>query len=128
MSVSAKVKGYFKTQAIPIAVLILMIVIASILSDVFFTKINMQNLLIQQASIMVVSLGMFTCILSGGIDLSVGSNLAVASVFMASLLNHAGFFPALLATLLICMVIGTVNGFIVSALRIAPFIVTLGMM
>ncbi|MCI8556719.1 MAG: ABC transporter permease [Lachnospiraceae bacterium] len=128
MNMSAKVKGYFKTQAIPIGVLALMILIASVLSDVFFTKINMQNLLIQQASVMVVSLGMFTCILSGGIDLSVGSNLAVASVFMASFLNHSNFGTALLGTLLICMVIGLVNGFIVSALQIAPFIVTLGMM
>ena len=76
---------------------------------------------------MVVSLGMFACILSGGIDLSVGSNLAVASVFMASLMNTANFGVALIVTLLLCMVIGAVNGFIVSKLRIAPFIVTLGM-
>lgn len=123
-----KVKNYFKTQAIPIAVLLLMIVIASLLSDAFFTKINMQNLLIQQATNMVVSLGMFACILSGGIDLSVGSNMAVASVFMASFMNKANFGVALLITLLICMGIGAVNGFIVSKLRIAPFIVTLGMM
>lgn len=123
-----KAKDYFKTQAIPIAVLVLMIVIASILSDAFFTKINMQNLLIQQATNMVVSLGMFACILSGGIDLSVGSNFAVASVFMASLMNKANFGLAVLGTLVICMAIGTVNGFIVSKLRIAPFIVTLGMM
>lgn len=123
----SRIKNYFKTQAIPISVLVLMIIIASILSDAFFTKINMQNLLIQQASNMVVSLGMFACILSGGIDLSVGSNLAVASVFMASLMNTTNFAVALLVTLLLCMVIGAVNGFIVSKLRIAPFIVTLGM-
>ncbi len=123
----SRIKNYFRTQAIPIAVLVLMIIIASFLSDAFFTAINMQNLLIQQASNMVVSLGMFACILSGGIDLSVGSNLAVASVFMASLMNTTNFWIALLATLAFCMVIGAVNGFIVSRLRIAPFIVTLGM-
>ena len=123
----SRIKNYFRTQAIPIAVLVLMIIIASFLSDAFFTAINMQNLLIQQASNMVVSLGMFACILSGGIDLCVGSNLAVASVFMASLMNTTNFWIALLATLAFCMVIGAVNGFIVSRLRIAPFIVTLGM-
>lgn len=123
-----KIKNYFKVQAIPIAVLILMITVASILSDAFFTKINMQNLLIQQAMNMVVSLGMFACILSGGIDLSVGSNMAVASVFMASFMNKANFGTAFLITILICMTIGAVNGFIISKLRIAPFIVTLGMM
>lgn len=123
----SRIKNYFKTQAIPISVLVLMIIIASILSDAFFTAINMQNLLIQQASNMVVSLGMFACILSGGIDLSVGSNLAVASVFMASLMNKTNFATALLVTLIFCMALGAVNGVIISRLRIAPFIVTLGM-
>lgn len=124
----AKLNSYLKMQAIPIAVLLLMVVVASFLSDAFFTKINMQNLLIQQATNMVVSLGMFVCILSGGIDLSVGSLFAVASVFMASLLNRFGFAPAVLGTIVICMLLGAVNGFIIARLRIAPFIVTLGMM
>ncbi len=88
----------------------------------------MQNLLIQQAAVMVVSLGMFACILSGGIDLSVGSQLAVASVFVASLLNSTNFLLAVLGTIAMCVLIGLVNGAIISTLRIAPFIVTLGMM
>lgn len=128
ISTQTRLKAYFKMQAIPIGVLIAMIVIASILSDVFFTKINLQNLLIQQATNMVVSLGMFACILSGGIDLSVGSQLAVASVFMADLMNKTNLGVAIIVTILICILIGFVNGTIIAKLRIAPFIVTLGMM
>lgn len=127
ISTITRIKGYFKTQAIPIGVLVLMIIIASVLSDVFFSRINLQNLLIQQAANMVVSLGMFACILSGGIDLSVGSQLAVASVFMADILNKTNVVVAILVTILICICIGLVNGSIIAKLRIAPFIVTLGM-
>ena len=101
----SRVAAYFKEQAIPLGVLLGMIIIASLLTRVFFTRINMQNLLIQQAATMVVSLGMFACILSGGIDLSVGSQLAVASVFMATLLNNTNFVVAVLLQYLFAIVL-----------------------
>jgi len=120
--------NYLKEQAIPLGVLSVMIILASILTPVFFTKINMQNLFIQQSMIMVVSLGMFVAILSGGIDLSVGSVLAVGSVFAADLLNRTNPAVAIIGTIFICAILGLVNGLIVAKLQIAPFIVTLGMM
>lgn len=121
------VKRYLKTQIIPLSVLLLMIVVASVLSPAFFTKLNLRNMLIQQTTIMVVSMGMFTVILTGGIDLSVGSQIAVAGVFCASFSNMFPIGVAILFTLLICLSIGLVNGLIIAKLRIAPFIVTLGM-
>jgi len=126
-AVSSAVRNYLSVQAIPLSVLAIMIVLASVLSPAFFTKLNLRNMLIQQTTIMVTSMGMFAVILTGGIDLSVGSMVAVAGVFCATFLNHMPFVPAILLTLLLCMFIGMVNGVIVARLRIAPFIVTLGM-
>ncbi len=120
-------KRYLKVQAIPLSVLVLMIVIASLLSPAFFTALNLRNMLIQQTTIMVVSMGMFAVILTGGIDLSVGSQIAVAGVFCASFTNTMPLGAAILLTILLCLVIGFINGIIIAKLRIAPFIVTLGM-
>ena len=125
---SNKAVGFLREQAIPLIVLAAMIVIASALTPAFRTRINLLNLLIQNAMNMVVSLGMFAAILSGGIDLSVGSVLAVAGVFSASFLNTFNLPASLILTLLISAAIGLVNGTIISRFRIAPFIVTLGMM
>ena len=78
---------------------------------------------------MVAALGMFVAILSGGIDLSIGSVMAVASVFCASLLvSTNNIVVAVVGSLMICVILGLVNGLIVAKLRVAPFIVTLGMM
>jgi ribose transport system permease protein len=122
-------KAYLKAQAIPIGVLLVMVIIGTILSPTFLTKLNLQNLFIQQASTMVASLGMFVAILSAGIDLSIGSMMAVSSVFCASMLvSTNNIFISILFAILICAALGTVNGIIVAKLRIAPFIVTLGMM
>lgn len=122
-------KGYLKEQAIPIGVLLCMILIGTFLTPKFLTSLNLQNLFIQQSSNMVAALGMFIAILSGGIDLSIGSVMAVSSVFCAALLVKTdSILIAVLGALAICAILGTVNGLIVARLRVAPFIVTLGMM
>ena len=123
----AAVVRYLKVQAIPLSVLVLMIIVASVLSPAFFTLLNFRNMLVQQTTIMVVSMGMFAVILTAGIDLSVGSQIAVASVFCASFVQSMPLVMAVLLTILLCLVIGLVNGVIIAKLRIAPFIVTLGM-
>lgn len=123
----ARFMRYIRAQIIPLGVLLVMVVVASILSPVFFSKINMQNLFIQLSLTMTVSLGMFVAILTGGIDLSVGSIVAVSGVFCASFMKTMPWWIAVLAALAIGAVIGFVTGVIVAKLRIAPFIVTLGM-
>ncbi len=70
--IRSHLKGYLKEQAIPIGVLLCMIVIGSLLTPMFLTSLNLQNLFIQQSSNMVAALGMFVAILSGGIDLRIG--------------------------------------------------------
>ncbi len=121
-------KAYFKEQAIPLIVLALMIISASFLSSVFFSQANAQNLIVQIAMNMVVSMGMFAVILTGGIDLSVGSIVAVSGVLCAGFMRSMPVSLAILSTVLICTFIGIFDGMIISRLKIAPFIVTLGML
>jgi len=122
------IRSYFSSQLIPLSVLFLIIVIASLLSPFFLTSANISNLLLQVAVNMVVSMGMFMVILSGGVDLSVGSILAVCGVLVAGLLRTFSMGTAIVLTILIGIGLGTVNGLVVSKLKVAPFIVTLGMM
>ena len=129
MSINSEtLKTYFSSQLIPLSVLFLIIVAASFLSPFFLTPPNISNLLLQVAVNMVVSMGMFMVILSGGVDLSVGSLLAVCGVLVAGFLQPFGIPLAIIFTLIIGTAFGTVNGLVVSKIKVAPFIVTLGMM
>lgn len=121
------IKSGFREYMIPLGVLFGMIVIAGVVSPAFFTILNLRNIVLQQSMNMIVSLGMFVVIVSGGIDLSVGSVVAVSGLFCASFLGSMPVVPAVLLTLLITLGLGIINGLIAAKLKIAPFIVTLGM-
>lgn len=116
------------SQLIPVFVLILISIIASCLSPVFFSVANIRNLSVQIAVTMVVSLGMMCCELTGGIDLSVGSMVALCGAVAAGLMPSMPVGLAILAAILVGGGLGTVSGLIISKVRIAPFVVTLGMM
>jgi len=108
-------------------VLVLLILGFHLLSGRFIT-VNNLTIVLQQASInTVLAAGMTFVILTGGIDLSVGSTLAAAAMVgvIVSLVPDMGILgiPAALAVGLLC---GLANGAIISGLRLPPFIVTLG--
>lgn len=117
--------------------LILIMVFAS---DAFLTPYNLYNLLSTAAIKGILACGMTFIIITGGIDISVGSNLAFGGILVAALLGstnatglfaHLGNVPVPLAMLigvLACSLIGFCNGFMVTKLRIPPFIATMGMM
>jgi ribose transport system permease protein len=109
-------------------VFILMVIIASFTSSVFFTKLNILNLLRQISPLGVGAMGMLLVILTGGIDLSIGALMAFAGVLFATFLTKMALIPALMLTLLAGTFLGGVNGFFVSRKNIAPFVVTLAMM
>lgn len=94
----------------------------------FPTSSNFQLMLIQTAVVGTAALGMTLIIISGGIDLSVGSNIALVTVVIALLLN-LGWPPLLAAAAGVgaAMVNGLIIGSLVTGLRLAPFIVTLGL-
>ena len=108
---------------------IVVVVILSIVSPSFLTWRNLLNIVRQSSVHGVMAIGMTFVILTAGIDLSVGSILALTGVLCASF-EHAGL-PVLLiviATLGIGALIGSLNGLIITKGKVTPFVVTLGMM
>ena len=95
----------------------------------FYTGANFKIILTQSVVVAIGALGMTIIIVSGGIDLSVGSTVAFGSVIAAKLIV-AGYPPAavMALTLLSGALIGLVNGMIIAGFKLMPFIVTLGMM
>src|SRR5438309_4267815 len=95
----------------------------------FLTGANFKIILTQTVIVAIGTLGMTIIIVSGGIDLSVGSIVALTSVVCALALDKGS--PATVATLLAIgtgVLIGILNGAVIGFLRMMPFIVTLGMM
>ena len=115
--------------SMPILLILLMIVF-SILSNRFFTPLNLTNILVQNVHIAICATGVFMIMVSGGCDLSIGYQMSVAAVLVAKLLSNGvmGVFPAVLLGILICVALGCFNGVMSIALNSQPMIVTLGTM
>jgi len=109
-------------------IFLILLVVSSLISDAFFTATNIFNLLRQISGIGIISLGMLLVVLSGGIDLAVGSVLALCSVLVAYFLNEMPFVPAIILTVLTGLIIGFVPGYLVAWRNVAPFIATLALM
>ena len=124
-----QVLQYLSRYGILIAFLIL-IVLMSLLSPAFLKTTNIMNILRQTSVNGIVAVGMTFVIILAGIDLSVGSVIALAAVIAASF-AHPGDYPLIvpviagLATGGLC---GFINGFVIAKRKIAPFIMTLAMM
>jgi ribose transport system permease protein len=100
-----------------------------ILTPHFLTISNLLNVLEQTSINAVIAVGMTFVILSAGIDLSVGSLLALAGVVLATLLHQGWPVPAaIVAGLLVGFGFGALNGLAIAWGRLPPFIATLGMM
>ena len=99
------------------------------LRSVIFKGGNFKTILTQTVIVAIGAMGMTMVIVSGGIDLSAGSVVALCSVVTARLIEQGhGFVSVLLLTVLIGGLVGLVNGGIITTVRMMPFIVTLGMM
>jgi len=111
----------------PALILIGLICVLSFLSPVFLTPRNIGNILAQTAVITVVAMGQHLVILTRGIDLSVGSNLALASVVGALLFQSGGSGFAVILTMIVSgALVGAANGlFYVFGRLPHPFIITL---
>jgi ribose transport system permease protein len=111
-----------------LVIFLIMLLISSIVSDVFFTHTNISNLLRQISGIGIISMGMLLVILTGGIDLSVGSVVALTSVLCGFFLQYLSLPVTLICSIIAGVVIGFFSGYLVSVHRIAPFIATLALM
>src|SRR5581483_4472143 len=95
----------------------------------FFAAANLELMARQTAIVCVAALGMTMVIISGGIDLSVGSIISLSTV-VAALLLRDGSSPSIatLGAVAVAALCGTINGLLITQLRVVPFIVTLGTM
>lgn len=107
-----------------LVVLLLVVIVASLRFDNFLTTRNLENIALQSAFLGLIVVGMTFVIISGGIDLSVGSMLALGGV-LAAYAAQISPFLALLAPLVVCGVLGLGQGLLIAKARMAPFIVTL---
>jgi len=110
--------------------LILLVIVLSFLSEYFLTIPNLLNIVRQVSIIAVVSFGMTMVILTGGIDLSVGSLLAFSGAISAGMLVNSGLnvFLAIIIGLAAGTALGLFNGIAVAKAKLPAFIVTLAMM
>ncbi len=112
-----------------VLILIVICIFASILSDSFLSISNLFNVIKQITVAGIVGCGMSFVILTGGIDLSVGSIVGLSGAIAAGIMSTTGnAFLAVLAALGIGILCGAANGFFVAQCDIPPFIATLGMM
>lgn len=125
-----KLLSSIKDQLGIIIGLLLLCVLLSIISPVFLSTRNFFNILRQLSNNMFLSCGMLLVILIGGIDLSVGSTMAVTGCLVAGFIVNNGMPPAvaLLLAMLAGTLVGVINGAIIALTDIPAFIVTLAMM
>lgn len=111
-----------------VVVFLVMLLISTLLSDVFFTSSNLFNLIRQVTPVGIISMGMLLVILTGGIDLSVGSVVAMVGVLCASFTSTMPLSLALMASLACGLLVGSISGYLVSMHKVVPFIATLALM
>jgi len=110
--------------------LIILGILMSFLSPYFLKTNNIFNVLRGMSTIGIMAIGMTMVIVSGGIDLSVGSLAAVSAMFAARLMTYNNLNPwlSVLAGLGLGLLLGAVNGIIITKINVNPFITTLGML
>jgi len=103
--------------------------VLSLASDAFLTATNIVNVLRQAALLFLLASGVTLVVLTAGLDLSVGANVALSACLAATLLKSTGSIALTVSVGLGCgLLIGIVNGLLVAVVRIPPFIATYGML
>jgi erythritol transport system permease protein len=125
-------------RARALLVLVALVIVFSVLSPDFLTANNLSILSKHIAVFAMLAVGMTFVVLTGGIDLSVGSIVGLSGIVAGYVLTQgysshaAGHFPviaeAVIAALLVSLLAGAINGWLVSKVGVAPFIATLGML
>ena len=128
MNIQLKKYFQFIIEYNTVFIFMLMLLISAMASEAFFTLGNLFNLVRQVAPIGIISMGMLLVILTGGIDLSVGSVVAMVGVLCA-LFTHMMPLPlAIIASLTCGVLVGSASGYLVAYHKMAPFIATLALM
>jgi len=109
--------------------LVVMCIVFGIINPTFFSSKNVANLLRQIAPILLIGIGQSYVLITGNIDLSIGSVVGMSCMISATLMTK-GMNPwvAVVITLICCLIVGVVNGGLVAKCKLPPFIATLGTM
>ncbi|MWQ06110.1 ABC transporter permease [Glaesserella parasuis] len=125
---SDKYKDLLRKMA-ALAWLILLVIFFSVTNDYFFTSNNIMTVGLQTSTIALIGIGATCVILTGGIDLSTGSVVALSGVAAAMIVNAGVPVPlGMVLGILVGGICGLVNGILVTQMKLPPFIATLGMM
>ncbi|MCT8775638.1 ABC transporter permease [Glaesserella parasuis] len=125
---SDKYKDLLRKMA-ALAGLILLVIFFSVTNDYFFTSNNIMTVGLQTSTIALIGIGATCVILTGGIDLSTGSVVALSGVAAAMIVNAGVPVPlGMVLGILVGGICGLVNGILVTQMKLPPFIATLGMM
>jgi len=109
-----------------VAALLVAIIVFSVITPNFLAPRNLSLVLQQSVVIGILAIAQTLIILTAGIDLSIGAITVLGTVLLAQTAGIAGPIVGLLVVLAVCVALGSVNGVLVTLLRLPPFIVTLG--
>lgn len=123
-----KIRGMGQVITVTFGLIILCIVFG-ILNSTFFSSKNVGNLLRQIAPILIIGIGQSYVLITGNIDLSIGSVVGMSCMISATMMTK-GTNPlvAIIFTIICCIAVGIVNGVLVAKCKLPPFIATLGTM
>jgi ribose transport system permease protein len=129
---SAAVRRWFQNNASLFGVIVLIVavcILGGLMTDRFFSFGNIVNVYEQSTDLALVSIGQTLTILTGGIDLSVGSLISLTSCLTSGLINGdpGRVIPVAVGVLALGTLVGVLNAGLVVSLRVHPLIVTLGM-
>lgn len=123
------IRGMGQVVSVTMA-LVVMVIVFGVINPSFFSGENTTNLLRQVVPILIIGIGQSFVMITGGIDLSIGSVAGMSSMISATLMTTAGLDPwtASAITLFACSLVGFLNGVLVSVAKLPAFIATLGTM
>lgn len=118
------------SSATLVLILVVLCVALAIVKPVFLKPSNLFNVLRTTSITGLIAIGMTCVIITGGIDLSVGAVVGLSSVLCGILMKENGWpvLPALIVTIIVCVLVGLINGLLIHYGKIPAFIATLGTM
>lgn len=128
MKKALSVRGMGQVITVTIG-LVLLCLVFGIINPTFFSGRNINNMLRQIAPIVLIGIGQSYVLITGNIDLSIGSVVGMSTMISATLMTK-GVNPwaSMMITLVCCIAVGVINGFLVAGFKLPPFIGTLGTM
>lgn len=118
----------FSKENFVIIAFAILLIYGSLASPAFLTVSNIKTVLLQNSIYAICAIGMLLIVITGGIDLSVGSFVVVSVCFTAGFIQDGHGILAIIFVILLCIVFGIVSGILVAYAKVAPFIATLAMM